>query len=130
MFCFKHPSTRIMLCWNSFLRVLNVVGTRERAFYVFLAPTKKARKGCQARSALYHEYPDYRSMFLDQVYEGLKRLTKPPVFMYVPNFKKPKKDVMRNENFSPKSRIKTETTLEIKSYNIVTKTCTCIQLIL
>ena len=117
---FKAPSRKI----------LNVVRTRERAFYVFLVPTKKARKGCQVRSALYHEYPDYRSMLLDQVCEGLKRLTKPPVFMYVPNFKKSKRDVTRNENFSPKSRIKTETTLEIKSYNIVTKTCTCIQLIL
>ena len=56
--------------------------------YVFLVLTKKARKGCRERPALYHESPDYLSMFLDQVYERLKRLTKPPVFMYVPNFKK------------------------------------------
>ena len=41
-------------------------------FCVFLVPTKKARKGCQVRSALYNEYPDYRSMFLDQVYERPK----------------------------------------------------------
>ena len=40
--------------------------------YVFLVLTKKARKGCQERSALYHESLDYPSMFLDHVYERLK----------------------------------------------------------
>ena len=51
--------------------------------------------------------------------------------MYAENFKKkPKRDVMRKRKVSPKSRMKTETTLEIKSYNIVTKTRICTQLIL
>ena len=40
--------------------------------YVFLVLTKKARKGCRERPALYHESLDYLSMFLDQVYERLK----------------------------------------------------------
>ena len=66
-----------------FWELLSIVKVREWAFCVFLVPTKKARKGCQERSALYHESLDYLAMFLDQVYERLKRLTKPPVFMYV-----------------------------------------------
>ena len=40
--------------------------------YVFLVLTKKARKGCQERSALCRESLDYPSMFLDQVYKRLK----------------------------------------------------------
>ena len=40
--------------------------------YVFLVLTKKARKGCRERPALYHESLDYLSMFLDQVYKRLK----------------------------------------------------------
>ena len=45
----------------------------------------------------------------------IERLTKPPVFMYVPNFKKIEERCDEKREFSPKSRIKAETTLEIKS---------------
>ena len=136
--CFKRPAIRknhVMFkkkrkTLSSFLKILSIIRTRERAFYVFLVLTKKARKGCRERPALYHESLDYLSMFLDQVYERPKDSRNLPFLCMFRILKKPKKDVTRNENFSPKSRIKTETTLEIKSYNIVTKTCTCIQLIL
>ena len=97
--------------------------------YVFLVLTKKARKGCQERSALYHESLDYPSMFLDHVYERLKDSRNLPFLCMLRILKKkPKRDVMRKRKVSPKSRMKTETTQEIKSYNIVTKSCNRTQL--
>ena len=109
---------RITLCskpWTPFWKLLSDVKARERAFCVFLVPTKKARKGCQAWSGPLSRIPRLSFYVSRSSLWEIERLAKPPVFMYVPSFKKSKKDVMRNENFSPKSRIKAETTLEIKS---------------
>ena len=91
---------RITLCskpWTPFWKLLSVVKARERAFCVFLVPTKKARKGCRERPALYHESPDYLSMFLDQVYERLKDSRNLPFLCMLRILKKPKRDVTRKK---------------------------------
>ena len=122
--CFKRPAIRknhVMFkkkrkTLSSFLKILSIIRTRERAFYVFLVLTKKARKGCRERPALYHESLDYLSMFLDQVYERLKDSRNLPFLCMFRIFlkKKPKRDVVRKRKVSPKSRMKTKTTLKNK----------------
>ena len=122
--CFKRPAIRknhvMFKTLSSFLKILSIIKARERAFYVFLVPTKKARKGCRERPALYHESLDYLSMFLDQVYERLKDSRNLP-FLCMLRILTRKKMLREKEKSVRNQEWKRKQLWRINACNIVTK---------